>query len=328
MRYTSAKAMMQDITYAVQLDRRMEPGWSSNQRTSKQGYYQAIPLALDDETEKNPVATAVEDSPYSSPTQRPEIRAGVGGGGGRKDLGHRPNPIGEKTMMNLERLRSVSNDQDKTIFQRTVVWLDNVQQNLPLWQKILFGFITVILIGILSLWGFATIWGIISGSGGKETKANVGNTVAVVVPKFDSVDQAKKFASDHGLPEPNITSQTDNTKSNGKILKQTPEPNGKATNDQPIQLVINQISNSVEVDDFVGKWESEAKQIASGKGYKIKLIYCNLNQGERAHIIQQSPTAHTKVAPGAQVILWEQIPEAPACKVTPPSDNSSDNSNQ
>src|SRR5690606_36759441 len=109
-----------------------------------------------------------EAQSYESPVQRPEIR--------NRQPKPQPNPdrqsqtgvISDQTMMNLERLRSASSDKDKTILERTVVYLENLQAKLPWWQKLLFGLLTMAIILGLAFGVFAWVWSLMTGSGEDE----------------------------------------------------------------------------------------------------------------------------------------------------------------
>lgn len=320
MRYTSAAAMMQDISYAVQMDRRLEPGWAANHRKPKQQeYYQTIPLSLDDETESNPVATATEaPRSYQSPTQRPEIRSGSGE---RNDLPPRkPNTIGDRTLANLERLRNVSNDQDKTIFQRTVIWLDNVQQKLPLWQKILFGMFTVGLIIFLSVWAFTGIWGLLSGfanDGGEAAETGAaGKTIEI--QEFSSLEEAQQFANSNGLVLKKETQEQSGAK-DGEILDQSPKAGEKVAKGDQITLVVNEIKDGVRVQNYIGLFESRVKPKRYGAdGYQIAIFHCN--RGSEQHkIFAQTPEEGTIVSKDTVVKVWVHEPHVPNCKEEPPS---------
>jgi serine/threonine protein kinase len=313
MRFPSARAMMQEIQRAVRMDVRSVSNWNTPHRP-KQEVYQAIPLALDEDTGRQPVATAVENAPYLSPTQRPEIRSGAP----RKEV-RSANPIGQRTLANLERLRSVPGDKEQSIFQKTVVWLENVQANLPWWQKILFGLFTIVLIFGLSTWLVMTVWGFIAGHGNQQQSQVNGNakvTQGITVPAFTSVDDAKQFAKEHSLPNPEIKYKKYDGNEKKKILDQSPKPGETIGKDQKITLWV---PGGIMVDNLIGKWESKVKQLAKEHGYTLEPpIQCDLGPGhDYAHIYAQDPQPGTILSPGQTVRVWEHIPGIP-CKVSPP----------
>ncbi|MFC4548053.1 Stk1 family PASTA domain-containing Ser/Thr kinase [Paenactinomyces guangxiensis] len=310
MRYTSARAMMQDISYAVQIDRRTEPGWANHRQTPKQDFYQTIPLSVDEETENNPVATAVETpSRFQSPTQRPEIRSG------RKETPQRTStPIGDQTMMNLERLRNMPNDQDKTIFQRTVIWLDNVQAKMPLWQKILFGFITVVVIITLSVMGFNFFWDVISGGDSDQEAVANGNEKQVPMKLFTNVDDAKQWLKDHGFPEPEVIEKGHEGAKPGELWDQQPKAGEKVVpQNTKVKLFVGK--DGVTVMKYAGEWEDNIPK--KGPGYDIKILYCNTGK-KHGQAYAQSPKDGETIEKGGTVKVWVHINKN-FCREAPPS---------
>ncbi|WP_089967608.1 Stk1 family PASTA domain-containing Ser/Thr kinase [Lihuaxuella thermophila] len=312
MRYSSARAMMQDIVYAVRLDRRLEANWGNHRQPQQDFSYQTIPLGADDETGKIPVATAVETPPpYKSPTQRPEIRSGS-----VRNEPQRPvNPIGQQTMANLERLRNLPNDKDKTIFQRTVIWLENVQANMPWWQKLLFGLFTIILIGSLSIWGFTAIWGLISKGGEDETGGTEANATSITLPAFKSEKQARQFASKHGLSEPKIIFKPGEE---GEVLRQEPAAGEKIEKGQSFTIYVG--AGGVKVPNYRGEFETSIqREIAKGTdklGYKLEMYRCDGSGSgyRRATMYKQIPEPGKRVEKGATVKVYSNIPGYPLSK--------------
>src|SRR5690606_2285155 len=140
------------------------------------------------------------------PVQRPEIRNNRESHQST-DRSMEPQPqtmvestIGDQTMMNLERLRGASADKDKTFFERTVVYLENLQASLPWWQKLLFGLLTIAVILGLSFWGLASLWSLITETGPKET-SNEQQTQLVMMKDFEkmNVEDAKEWLTSKGF---------------------------------------------------------------------------------------------------------------------------------
>jgi serine/threonine protein kinase len=330
MRFPSARAMMQEIQRAVRMDVHSVSNWNTPHRP-KQEVYQAIPLALDEDSGRQPVATAVENAPYQSPIQRPEIRSGAP----RKEV-RTANPIGQRTLANLERLRSVPGDKEQSIFQKTVVWLENVQANLPWWQKILFGLFTVVLIFGLSTWLVMTVWGFIAGHGNQQqsqVNGKVAQAQGITVPQFTSVKQAKEFAQKYHLPDPKVNRVPTNNDQSG-VIGQKPQPGETIQPDQSdkqIQLTVG-VPNGVKVVDLTGKKESTAERIAHQNGFDITKIQCDLGKGPEkdgpnyAVIFFQDPKPGTVISPDVKVKVWEHIPGLP-CKVPIPGGNGDNGDN-
>lgn len=209
MRYTSVKAMMQDLNYAINVDQGMSSRWPRQQPKQEYQDFQTIPLHLDDEDTEHNITTTPKFSQtnevqsYESPVQRPEIRNHQPQAhGAHQSQGHgahqsRTGVISDQTMMNLERLRSASNDKDKTILERTVVYLENLQAKLPWWQKLLFGLLTMAIILGISFGVFAWVWSLMTGSGDTDNypEDSIQQTSQVTMHNFQNmnVEDAKDW---------------------------------------------------------------------------------------------------------------------------------------
>jgi eukaryotic-like serine/threonine-protein kinase len=323
LRYSSAKAMMQDISYAVQMDHRFGSAWGSHPK-SRQEYYQATPHALHEETEKKVVATTIEGespsplaeatspAPAALPQRPPEVDT-------RHTQAEKAQiSLGQKTIRHLQRFKKWPNDQDKTVFQRTVIWLDRFQQNLPFWQKILFAIFTIALILSLSLWGIMTVWGWMVKSG-RDADANT-----VVIQTFHNLAEAKQFAAKYGWPNPRIVSEEHAGASEGEVWGQKPAAHTKLDKNEKPQIIlyVGEAAGVMMDTDFTGMKQSTAEKKAKEKGYEYELIMCNLSQADQdryASIIYQEPKQGEKLKKGQKLFLWEHIPHISGCRVPPPA---------
>nr|WP_131848128.1 Stk1 family PASTA domain-containing Ser/Thr kinase [Baia soyae] len=175
MRYTSVKAMMQDIRYALQIGHRNELTWRSNKDELRtKDFYSTVPLMEDTHLSKKESAAGAE--PIRSGNR---FRSG-------DDLQEKERkfdrPAGEHTgrfgltKSRIEALRNIPVGE-QTVLQKTVVWLDDVQQKLPLWKKAIFGLVTVVLIFVIALWLFNMVIGFLGGhSNGSANGDSGGNT--------------------------------------------------------------------------------------------------------------------------------------------------------
>ncbi|MFC7442389.1 Stk1 family PASTA domain-containing Ser/Thr kinase [Laceyella putida] len=300
-RFASAREMMHALQQAVQLSPRMETNWNSSPKPAQKTMYQTIPLADDDND--HPVATMKgEREPYRSPIQRPEIRSNHT----QKQPG-----LGDQTLANLERLKNVPNSGDQTIFQRTVVWLENVQAKLPWWQKLLFGLFTVFVILTISIWGFNKIWGLISGGSDEPTDGQA-QTEWVVPDNLETKQDVEKFVKQKGLPEPEFTYGQGEK---DKVLEISPGVGEKFDKTTKFQVKIG--VEGKPLDDFTGKFESRMKKISQSVDYKIELYRCPNGSGGFAKIYKQEPAPGTPVGKGDTVKVYSNIPQMPECKLTP-----------
>ncbi|MBS7530350.1 Stk1 family PASTA domain-containing Ser/Thr kinase [Hazenella sp. IB182353] len=284
MRYTSARAMMQDIQYAVQNDLGVEPSWPGYRSGEQKELFQTIPLSME-ETAKHTAVSSINGSDYQSPTQRPEVRGTGPATAGQRSSHDRT--VSEETMMNLERLRGVGGNDGQTIFQRTAVWLDDVQQKMSWWQKLLFGMFTFLVIIVLAAWGVFSIWGLISAgedspTGGEPPTANGGGQ-ELVMPAFENLDEAKAFAKKNGMPEPEVSYVEGES---GEVIDQTPAEDAELTPSTKIVLKVGAGEEAKGDVNYIGLKESNLKygDIASGK--KVRLLWCNdPNAGVAAHVV-------------------------------------------
>jgi eukaryotic-like serine/threonine-protein kinase len=302
-RFASARDMMHTLQQAVQMGPRMESNWSASPKPAQKQMYQTIPLTDDDNDP--PVATMKEEREpsYRSPIQRPEIRSST-----QKQPG-----LGDKTLANLERLKNVPNGGDQTIFQRTVVWLENVQAKLPWWQKLLFGLFTVFVILVISVWGFNQIWGLFSGG---SDEPNVQQQSEWIVPdNLKTKQDVENFVKEKGLPEPEFRYEEGET---DKVLEISPSPGEKF--DKNTQFKVKIGVQGEPLKGFFGEYESRMKDRAYKVDYKIVLYRCPDPEGARAghaKVFKQEPKAGTYVKKGDTVKVYSYIATMPECREIP-----------
>lgn len=339
MRYTSAKAMMQDLNYAVSLDRGLAPNWPRRQPAQEYQDYQTIPLHLDDDdsdqepdvnSTSSPVASESGD-PYLSPIQRPEIRNNHRDNRPtNREIEREPRTavMGEETMMNLERLRGMSNDKDKTLIQRTVVYLENLQEKLPWWQKLLFGLLTFAVILGLAIWGLASLWSLISHTGSKESNNTQQQTQEVVMKDLQSmnVDEAKKWLTSKGFQNIEVRYKKKQGYEANTVIDQEPAPNEQVTTQTPVVLTVNvgetEGSGQLKVKNFIGMWQSEAEKYTNGSlGYRVDINNSRCYPGNLPHgkILDQYPAPGKPIEKNGVVYLWISVPGNSNCKAVPPS---------
>jgi eukaryotic-like serine/threonine-protein kinase len=318
MRYPSAKAMMRDISYAVQVDHHFGSAWSGHPK-SRQAYDQIVSPSLRAETEKNVVTPASEIASSISlaeasavPSRAEEIDSE------RPQAEKEQISLGQRTMMHLQRFKKWPNDPNKTAFQRTVIWFDRFQQNLPLWQKILFAIFTIALISSLSLWGIITVWGWMV-KGERDLDADM-----VTMQTFHNLDEAKQFAAQYGWPAPRIVAEEHAGARAGEVWGQKPAAHTKLDKKEKPQIIlyVGEVAGVMMDTDFTGMKQSTAEKKAKEKGYEYELIMCNLNQADQsryASIIYQEPKQGQKLKKGQKLLLWEHIPHISGCRVPPPA---------
>lgn len=280
-RFSSARAMMQEIKSVVKSDYPLEIGWLKQIKRSER-------------------ASELENEAYPASVKKGEEEAQL-----------EPNEkLGAHTVMNLNRLRGLPADKNKTLFQKTMVWIDEVQQKLPLWQKLIFGCFTVGLIFVIFIGGMNLILGLRA-----DTKNGTSffSSKPIAIPHFSDEVEAKRWLERNGFPSPEIQYKQKDGVAGGHVFMQEPVAGQKVDTDTKVVLYIGTVKDPVVVENYIGQWESRANSNA----YRIEKIYCP-GPGERAHVFAQQPKAGEKIEKGGTVKVWISIPGA-TCKVPPPA---------
>ncbi|MFD1436182.1 Stk1 family PASTA domain-containing Ser/Thr kinase [Kroppenstedtia eburnea] len=209
---------------------------------------------------------------------KPYAAAGVassdGGNGGQQT----PNRVGDQTMANLERLRNVPADKDKTVLERTVVWLENVQANMPWWQKLLFGLFTLVVIGALAIFTFDMVMGWMAKGDDEVQGQQQKGTAAVEVAKVVGMDadEAEAKLKKMGFQvkvEAGDTTHFGAEHDTGKIYKQTPAAGEKAV-PKETEVVLYKNPEMFQVPEVRNVWQTRITgPIAREHGYTPKITF-------------------------------------------------------
>ncbi|WP_245739858.1 Stk1 family PASTA domain-containing Ser/Thr kinase [Thermoflavimicrobium dichotomicum] len=308
MRYTSVRAMKQDLEYALQLGT-SRPATGFGPRI--ENVFETIPLTGDDST---PSFTQRDDSPV----QRPEIR--TNNNDTRRK--HSQNTVGEHTQRKLEnQLKGISADQNKTIFQKTMVY---IQEKLTWWQKLLFGLFTFAVIIFLAFYGFTKIWGWMgdknnSSSDGSSQNLS-GDMVTIPDVKGMEKDEAKAELEKLGLKVKSRMKKSDEVKPDS-VLKTDPAIGEKVKKGSTVTIFVN--IDGVKVGDYRGHFEQSATRPIpkKGNGYDIRIIYCASNgKAKTGQAYAQDPAPGEYIQKGGTVEVWVE-PGNGICKKKPPSNS-------
>lgn len=271
-RYASVLDMKQDIDSVFNYDRMDEP----KLRTGRE----------DADTKRIPVMDSGGDQAAAA-----EPRKGKSG----------PIPVGDQTMANLERLRRVPADKDKTVLERTVVWLENAQANMPWWQKLLFVLFTLGVIFTLAVITFDSLMGWM-GKGSAEVPDLIGKTQEVAKEELEKNDLAvgkvEEVSSDEEkgiVVEQSVkpgTELDDGDKVNLKISSGNKESGGKDDD-----------ADMVEVRNMSGLYETKINQLQGEWGYNVEFIYWP-GSGNRGQAFASDPAPGQKVKKGDTVKVW------------------------
>jgi hypothetical protein len=312
---------MQDINYVLEIDSHRQNRWERSAKTSD--IFQTIPLSADEETEVHKVFQPRNTSTYQSPIQREEVRSP------RKQVQDNTSvtKLGQDTLAKLERFRNVSNDKDKTVFQRTVVWIDNVQAKLPWWQKLLFGILTVGLILFITIYGFSIIWGFFTDV--NNNTQNVSSKVEMVNMSGMSEDEAKDWFISHQLTTPKITFKQSTTNNQGKVIGQDPAVGTQIDSSYQPKITVGAgaPAGSLVVKNFRGMYQDKVQSFTEKElGYKVDVsnsrCYNQNTTGSslsRGQILDQTPKAGENIAKGGTVYVWIYAPGSGGCTDLPPS---------
>lgn len=296
-RFASAREMMKEIQYAVQLPHHMQPNWVNQRNGRQQEMYQTVPLTDNDP----PVATRdYEEEEYESPVQRPEIRSGQN----RNSSPASKKSFGDRTLANLERLKSIPNEE-KTVFQRTVVWLENVQANLPWWQKMLFGLFTIAVIVMLSIWGFTTVWGLFTGDGNQAGR----QTGQLVAEDFQTLQELEAFIKEHHLEEADVAYVSGEL---NEIIEQEPKAGEPVNSSTKFKVKVG--AGDATAPNFIGEYESGLRDDRNNPDFKLELWRCPQTNGQPAKyakIFDQDPKPGTPIKKGSKIKAYSFISNIP-----------------
>lgn len=294
-RYPSVRAMKQEIDAVFHQDRMEEPQWRSVQKEDAE---KTIPVIKGGAFREGGSPENGQDSPSAR------------------------GKVGEKTLANLERLRHVPADKNKTVFQRTVVWLENVQANMPWWQKLLFGLFTFVVIASLALFTFDTVMGWMSSDGDTEGQGQNGPVVvANVLGK--SLDDAKEELMQQGFREENIEVVEDKYNQNygeGEVFRQRPRPDTRMQASDvkaaTVTLYVNPDAKMVKVDNWIGKFQTRLEGQMNQLPYKVDIVFWNQPGVEQGKIFATDPGPNEYVEQGGTVRVWVSDPNG---KTPPPN---------
>jgi serine/threonine protein kinase/beta-lactam-binding protein with PASTA domain len=231
-RFASTREMKQAVDALFQYDRFSEPQWRNGR-------------GEDDEPTKPMRAVGTASAGPAS------------GDGNRANQGR--HKVGDETLANLERLRRVPADKDKTMLERTVVWLENAQANMPWWQKILFGLFTIIVILSLAIFTFDFVIGFMSKADG---------TVPNVVNKAEA--EAVSMLEKAGLEVEKQDIPHDSKK--GTAVKTDPAAGEEAKKGSKVTLFVSTGSNTIELDDFAGENPEQVKNLLTEMGIEVEVL--------------------------------------------------------
>ncbi|WP_170109531.1 Stk1 family PASTA domain-containing Ser/Thr kinase [Melghirimyces profundicolus] len=286
-RYPTIRAMKEDLDSVFRYDRMEEPSL----RTDRQDKAETKPFAAVGATGAAASDPEDEERPYQATSS------------GR---------VGDQTMANLERLRRVPADKNKTMLERTVVWLENVQANMPWWQKVLFGLFTLIVIFSLALFTFDTVMGWMSrdegASGQPREEQRQGATVRLEQVIGMDASAAKSMLEEKGFK--NVIIETGDTAhfgaeyGTGKVYKTSPEPGEEVSKDT--KVILHKNPEMFRVPDVSGVYQQPHLENTwpAKYGYKPEVIYHEEAGYSRGQGITSRPAAGQYLPKGGTLKIW------------------------
>ncbi|SFS51140.1 Stk1 family PASTA domain-containing Ser/Thr kinase [Marininema halotolerans] len=217
------------------------------------------------------------------------------GAASKPDAATQRSQVGQDTMANLERLRNVPADKDKTVLERTVVWLENVQTNMPWWQKVLFALFTFVVIICLTVFGFNAVWGIF----------NQGAEVEVPNLKGKTVAQAKVALEDKDLKAAKVQSVFSSAPKN-TVVGQSIDAGKQMEKGSEVDLFVSSGSEKGKMIGTLGLKAPAAKRKLREMGFsniKIAKEGYDSKYGE-GEIYKQSPDKGDSVKTDEEVTLY------------------------
>ncbi|SMO46658.1 Serine/threonine protein kinase [Melghirimyces algeriensis] len=274
-RYPSIRDMKEELDVIFQQDRMEEP----RLRTDPKEKVETKP-----ETEAKPSPSSYQSTPT--------------------------NAVGDQTMANLEkRLKNVPADKNKTMLERTVVWLENVQTNMSWWQKVLFGLFTLAVIFTLALVTFNAIMGWLSNDGNREASSQQ-QVSSVKVPELIGEDgqEAKEKLEKKGfkveVKEGDVNEYGKEYGSN-KVYKQSPSPD-ETVNPKETTVVLYQNPEMFQVFEVKNVWESRIRgRLREQYNYTPEISYEKKESGiPSGKGIDSEPKAGEYLPVGGTLKVW------------------------
>jgi len=284
-RFASARAMMQELQHILPGVEYLQPGWVQNAARSREAEEWQPQPAVDEELEPEVDVRETEAIP----------------------------PVGDQTLSRLERLRHAPADKEKTLLQRTVVWLENARANMPWWQKVLFGLFTFFVIITLSILGFNAAMGIFTGGNDDSTPpANARpNTVKMADLTGKQLDEAKKWLKDNGFKEPVEKVEQNGRYDHNEVIDQDPSPGDEVVpKNAEVTLTVNSNENMIQVMDFRGIYQSRIRDdIRPTLKYNVEFKFWPSSEVKTYQAFTQDPAPGDYVKPGDTVYVWINLPK-------------------
>lgn len=318
MRYTSVRAMMQDIRYALQMGHRNEFTWGngSGSGARTKDFYATVPLTEDTHLPKaKPKNDSKKNSNFREANQG---RSNFRGGSELKDAGKKEHPSNQNTgrlgltKSRIEELRNIPVG-DQTVLQRTVVWLDDVQQKLPWWQKAIFGLISFVLSITIAIWLFNTIIGLVSGNDGEK-----GNTPQVTQESATQFIGKQYSLLEEWAKKNNINLEKSYVESDkeAEIVVSVDPKNVQSGDTATVQVSSGPTGL---VPDFTGMMASTARDKAAEQG--LTLFYdgrhCGAGSGKVGSIMETDPAPGQLIPSNKTIYAWQNVGHE--CSKKPPS---------
>lgn len=282
-RFSSAKEMMQELRYALPTDWRSEPNWSVPRKEP------AIPP---EETSASQAPNPEEpDEQESTPPKTPSRAQ------------ERPK-VGEETLTRLARLGNVSADGDKTILQRTAIWLENVQANMPWWQKVLFGLFTIAVIITLTFIGFTFAIKLFTSGGNSDPDSSIATSEAI---QLDDYQGMKLEEAQSALESKGLEVEVDQSEVNGKyepgvVHGQNPEAGESVKKGESVTLFVNP-TDMIQVPDFTGQWQSRAENWGRSNGVDVSVKFWNFGRAG-GRVYEQVPGPNEYMTKDQKLTIW------------------------
>ncbi|WP_307254569.1 Stk1 family PASTA domain-containing Ser/Thr kinase [Croceifilum oryzae] len=330
MRYTSVRAMMQDIRYALQIGHRNEFTWGSTKESRTKDFYSTVPLTGDTNLSKKSSDTD------SIPAKPNKFRSGNELQEEERKFDRPATSHTGKFGLTKSRIEGLRNIPvgEQTVLQKTVVWLDDVQQKLPWWKKAIFGLISVVLIFALALWLFNAAIGFLGrdnkggASPASESSSQAQEKEQKTAADFKGkpIGDLKKWAKEQGLKVQDTYKENDQEKDTvidvtekGKTLVVTVSAGRKG------ETTTGSSANTVP--DFVGLPATRAQANAAAAG--LTLEYDNSHcwtdttggRAARGAIIETVPKAGDPIPDDKVIHAWQNVNKQ--CSKPPPSQGGS-----
>ncbi|MCQ2529736.1 MAG: Stk1 family PASTA domain-containing Ser/Thr kinase [Lachnospiraceae bacterium] len=138
----------------------------------------------------------------------------------------------------------------------------------------------------------------------KETESIVAESIEMPNVEGKSIEDAKKILADKGFTNVITESVASKDVEKGKVIKQSEKEGSMVLSNKEIKLQVSAGKETVKLDDYKGKSDSDAKDALTKLGLKTKITTQYSDDVETGKVIGTNPVAGSEVAKDTVVEIF------------------------